>query len=235
MAAPLGDAALALVLREVVARNRVRDGFIYLQVGRGARRVITPFPIRRCARACSSPARAVDPAKGAAAGGERHPRDHGAGPALEAARHQVDLAAPQRARQAGGQGARRLRGLARRSRRADREGASTNAWIVADDGRVLTHPADGAILRGITRTTLLTVLAAQGLRLEERGFTVEEAHAAREALVTGATTLVTSVVAIDGKPIGDGTPGPIVAALRTGFRAAAARTSLGAMPPHPFG
>ena len=55
------------------------------------------------------------------------------------------------------------------------EGSSTNAWIVTRDGKVVTRPADNGILRGITRTVLIDVIKAQGLELEERPFTVEEA------------------------------------------------------------
>ena len=76
----------------------------------------------------------------------------------------------------------------------------------------------------MTRTTLLGVLAGQGLTLEERAFTRDEAYAAREAFATGATTLVTAVVAIDDRPVGDGRPGLLVTALREGFRQAAPRS-----------
>ena len=67
--------------------------------------------------------------------------------------------------------------------------------------------------------------------MEERAFTPEEAYSAREAFITGATTLVTPVVAIDGRPVGDGRPGPIATALRHAFHASARHTSL-AFPPN---
>jgi len=97
------------------------------------------------------------------------------------------------------------------------EGSSTNAWIVTRDGRILTRPADHGILRGITRTVLLDVIAAHRLTLEERAFTVEEAYAAREAFVTSATQSVMPVVRIDGRPVGNGAPGLIASALRRDF------------------
>ena len=97
------------------------------------------------------------------------------------------------------------------------EGSSTNAWIVTRDGKVLTRPADHGILRGITRTVLLDVIAAQNLTLEERAFTVEEAYAAREAFVTSATQIVMPVVRIDGRPVGNGAPGLVASALRRDF------------------
>jgi len=101
------------------------------------------------------------------------------------------------------------------------EGGSTNAWIVTADGRLVTRPAEHGILRGITRSVVLDVAAADGIPVEERPFSVAEAKAAREAFITAATTLVMPVVRIDGDPVGDGRPGPVAAALRERFHALA--------------
>jgi D-alanine transaminase len=101
------------------------------------------------------------------------------------------------------------------------EGASSNAWIVDRDGRLITRQIDNAILRGVTRTTLLDLLERQGLKLVERAFTVEEAKAAREAFVTSATNVVMPVVSIDGKPVGNGFPGLLTLKLRADFHAVA--------------
>jgi D-alanine transaminase len=97
------------------------------------------------------------------------------------------------------------------------EGASTNAWIVTHDGKVVTRRPDRAILRGITREVLFEAIRAQGLAIEERTFTLEEAYAAREAFVTAATQIVLPVISIDGHAIGEGKPGPIATALRRAF------------------
>lgn len=97
------------------------------------------------------------------------------------------------------------------------EGASSNAWIVARDGTLITRKVDHHILRGVTRTTLLDAISALGLTLAERGFTVEEAYAAREAFVTSASQTVMPVVKIDGQPVGTGSPGPLTRALRRDF------------------
>src|SRR6202011_4570748 len=67
------------------------------------------------------------------------------------------------------------------------EGSSSNAWIVSKEGKVITRPADKGILRGITRSVLIDVIAAQGLEFEERSFTTEEAYGAREAFLTSAS------------------------------------------------
>ena len=97
------------------------------------------------------------------------------------------------------------------------EGASSNAWIVTRDGTLVTRAADHGILRGITRTVTLDVVAGQGLKFEEREFSVEEAYAAREAFVTSASQIVMPVVSIDGRPVGNGAPGLVATALRRDF------------------
>ncbi len=94
------------------------------------------------------------------------------------------------------------------------EGSSSNAWIVTKKGAVVTRPADTAILRGVTRSLLIDILTREKLTFEERPFSVKEARAAREAFLTSATTAATPIIAIDGKPVGDGKPGPVAAALR---------------------
>ena len=94
------------------------------------------------------------------------------------------------------------------------EGAASNAWILDAEGRLRTRDTNANILRGITRRTLMDVLAAEGLSVDERPFTPDEAVAAKEAFVTGAGALVLPVVAVDGKPVGDGRPGPLAMRLR---------------------
>jgi len=101
------------------------------------------------------------------------------------------------------------------------EGASSNAWIVDREGRLITRQIDNAILRGITRTTLIDLLRREGVELVERVFSVEEAQAAREAFITSATNFVMPVVRIDGKPIGNGAPGLLSLKLRAEFHTAA--------------
>ena len=97
------------------------------------------------------------------------------------------------------------------------EAASANAWIVTPAGILVTRHADHAILRGITRGVSLDVVKAQGLAVEEREFTLEEAYASREAFETSATQIVMPVVSIDGHKIGDSKPGPVALALRRAF------------------
>jgi D-alanine transaminase len=106
------------------------------------------------------------------------------------------------------------------------EGASSNAWIIDRDGVLRTRDTQANILRGITRKTLLGVVAEEGLKVEERPFTVEEAKTAREAFITGAGTLVLPIVKIDGATIGDGLPGPVAKRLRQRYIQEARRTAL---------
>ena len=104
------------------------------------------------------------------------------------------------------------------------EGASSNAWIVSRDGKIVTHPLGRDILAGITRSVVLDVIKAQGLAVEERAFTLEEAYAAREAFITSASQIVLPVVSIDGRPVGNGAPGLIATGLRRDYHRHAERS-----------
>jgi D-alanine transaminase len=94
------------------------------------------------------------------------------------------------------------------------EGTSTNAWIVTNDGAVVTRQADAAILNGVTRLAVFDIIRREGGRLVERPFTVAEAKAAREAFLTSTTAELLPVVRIDGDPVGGGVPGPLSRRLR---------------------
>jgi len=94
------------------------------------------------------------------------------------------------------------------------EGGSSTAFIITGDKRIVTRPLSNAILPGITRLSVLRLAREQGLTLEERLFTVEEALAADEAFLTSASSFVMPVVSIDGKLVGSGKPGPLVRKLR---------------------
>ena len=94
------------------------------------------------------------------------------------------------------------------------EGASSSALIVTQDGTLVTRPNSQAILPGCTRKAVIAIAERDGITVEERLFTVAEALAAREAILTSASNFVLPVVTIDGRPIGGGTPGPIARRLR---------------------
>ena len=94
------------------------------------------------------------------------------------------------------------------------EGTSNNAYIVTQDGTIVTRNLGHEILAGITRAAVLRYAAEAQIKIEERPFTIEEAQAAKEAFVTSATTFVGPVVEIDGAQIGDGKVGDIARRLR---------------------
>jgi D-alanine transaminase len=217
IAMPMSPKALGLVMRETVHRNRVRDGIVYLQITRGVARRDHAFPAAATAPSVVVTARTLD-----FAGNERTaaagiavvtvPDNRWERVDIKSVSLLPNVLAKQAAREQGAKEAWFVdaRGFVT-------EGSSTNAWIVTRDGAVVTRPADFGILRGITRTVVLEVIAEHGLTLEERAFTMDEARAAREAFITSATQFVTPVVRIDGRPIGNGAPGLIASALRRDF------------------
>lgn len=222
---PIGEKALRLVMREVVRRNRVRDGLVYVQVSRGAARRDHGFPPAGTKPGLVVAARPLDPAAGAgrAVAGVpvvTLPDERWARPDIKTLQLLPNVLAKQTAREAG----------AFEAWFVDRagfitEGASTNAWIVTEEGALVTRQADRAILHGVTRAALIDAARRLGLRLEERPFTRAEAQSAREAFFSSATTLATPVIAIDGKPIADGRPGKVARQLRQSFRDFAERSS----------
>jgi D-alanine transaminase len=94
------------------------------------------------------------------------------------------------------------------------EGTSNNAWIVTGSGRLVTRNLGHEILPGITRAAVLRFAREAQIEVEERPFTLEEARSAAEAFITSASSFVMPVVEIDGARIGDGTPGPLTRRLR---------------------
>jgi D-alanine transaminase len=214
---PMSLRALGAVLRETVRRNRVRDGIVYLQVTRGIAPRDHGFPPAGTAPCMVVTARRHDlaAAEDTANAGiavitvpeNRWPRVD-----IKSVSLLPNVLAKQAARERGAKEA----WFVERDGTVT-EGSSTNAWIVTRDGKVVTRSASGGILRGITRTVLLDVLAGQGLKLDERPFTVEEAYAAREAFVTSASQIVMPVVSIDGRPVANGAPGLLATALRRDF------------------
>lgn len=94
------------------------------------------------------------------------------------------------------------------------EGSSNNAYIVTKDGTIVTRQIGNEILNGITRRAVLALAAEHDYKIEERLFSVEECYDAAEAFVTSATMFVQAVVKIDGKQIGEGKPGSVANKLR---------------------
>lgn len=97
------------------------------------------------------------------------------------------------------------------------EGSSNNAFIITADGVIVTRQLSNSILHGITRRVVLEIAETEGLSVEQRPFTVEEAQAAAEAFSTSASSFVMPVTSIDGKTISQGVPGPITRKLRARY------------------
>ncbi|MVA25951.1 D-amino-acid transaminase [Agrobacterium vitis] len=106
------------------------------------------------------------------------------------------------------------------------EGASSTAYIVTADDKIITRANSNATLPGCTRLALLQLAKESGLVIEERPFSVEEALAAREAALTSASNFIVPITTIDGKPVGDGKPGPVVTRLRALYMENARRTAI---------
>ncbi|MGA2816135.1 MAG: D-amino-acid transaminase [Xanthobacteraceae bacterium] len=217
MRAPMSLNALGVVLRETVARNRIDYGIVYLQVTRGVARRDHAFPAPEVPPSLVVTARPLNRTRNEALAAKgiaviSVPDNRWGRVDIKT----IGLLPNVLARQAAiEQGARDAWFVDKDG--AVTEAASANAWIVTDAGALVTRQADHAILRGITRTVLFDVIKAQGLRIDERSFTLDDAFAAREAFVTSATQIVLPVVQIDGRAIGDGKPGPVAIALRREF------------------
>ena len=204
---PMAPAALGVVIRETIRRNRVHDGIVYLQITRGVARRDHAFPPPGTRPSVVVTARNLDVAGNEKAAAEgvavvTVPDNRWERVDIKSISLLPNVLAKQAARE---QGAREAWFVDRDGKVT--EGSSSNAWIVTMGGKVVTRAADKGILRGITRSVLIDVIEAQGLTLEERPFTVEEAYGAREAFLTSASQIVLPVVRIDGRPVGNGAPG----------------------------
>ena len=214
---PMTRKALELVLREVVRRNLVTNGLVYLQVTRGVAPRDHVFPAAETSPSVVVTAKRTDPtaaAKKAAIGLKviTVPENRWDRVDIKTIGLLPNVLARQKAKEAGAQEAWFVDPDG-----TVKEGAATNAWIVTGDGMLVTRPAESGILRGITRTTMFDVARKLGLQIEERGFSVAEAKAAREAFITAATTVVMPVVEIDGQPVANGHPGSIALSVRQAF------------------
>jgi D-alanine transaminase len=221
---PMSRKALEFIMREVVKRNRVANGLVYLQVTRGVAPRDHVFPATAPRPAVVVTAKRTDPAaalKRAEAGLKviTVPENRWDRVDIKTVGLLPNVLARQKAKLAGAQEAWFVDPDG-----TVKEGAATNAWIVTMEGKLVTRPAEHGILRGITRAVVFDLAVQLGLEIEERGFTVAEAKAAREAFITAASTVVMPVVAIDGAPVANGHPGSIALSLRRGFFDVAEKT-----------
>lgn len=209
MAMPMARGVLKLVISELVRRNRIRDGLVYLQVTRGTLRRDHGVPADPPRPTVILTARPMDPAmlarrRETGVAVVTRPDERWARCDIKSTSLLPNVLAKTAARKAGAYEA----WLVDENGYVT-EGASATAWIVDADGHAVTRDLGNAVLPGVTRRVILDAAAEAQLPIIERRFAVAEAHAAREAFITSATLGATPVIAIDGKPVGDGKPGPV--------------------------
>lgn len=214
---PKTETGYRLIIAELLRRNRVRDGLVYLQISRGQARRDHAFPTGPIQPTVVMTTKRLD-----LAAAQRR-ADAGVAvislPDQRWARRDIktvnllpNVLAKQAALEAGAAEAWLVDAGGQVT-----EGASTNAWIVTADGVLVTHRADHDILHGITRARIMQRAQAMGYTIEERSFSVAEAQSAREAFMTSATSFVTPIVRIDDRPVGNGAPGTVATALRSAY------------------
>ena len=212
---PMSRAALACVMDEVVRRNRVDDGILYLQVTRGSaprdhawRDGASPIVVMTARRQLPPPAQAVEGGVAVITTPDQRWRRND----IKSVALLGNVLGKQKARRAGAYETWMFddAGLVT-------EGTSTNAWIVIG-GRIVTRPLGPEILGGITRAAVLDVARELQIAVDERPFSVAEAGAADEAFLTSTTAYVLPVTRIDDRTVGTGKPGPVTARLLENYR-----------------
>jgi len=212
ISAPLSAAELEKVQEELIVRNRLEEGIVYIQVTRGAGPRDFSFPRDAAPTLVMFTQRknilnAPNVATGIAV--KTLPDIRWAWRHIKSVALLPQVLAKQAAVAEGRQEAWMYdeAGLVT-------EGASSTAFIVTKEGRVTTRPNSSAILPGCTRQIILGLAKGAGLAIEERSFSVEEALGAAEAFVSSASTFVLPVVSIDGRTVGAGVPGETAKRLR---------------------
>jgi D-alanine transaminase len=204
--------ALELVARELIRRNRLATGILYMQVTRGVAPREHGFP-RSARPALVMTTKATKPhAEDLLARGLKVitvPDQRWARCDIKSISLLPNVLAKQAAIEAGAFEAWQVdaRGFVT-------EGTSSNAWIVTEDDRLVTRDTQANILSGITRLALMGLVRQHGLTLQERAFCVDEAYRAREAFLTSSTSYVLPITRIDDRVIGDGRPGRLTMMLR---------------------
>jgi D-alanine transaminase len=218
IAMPMGREALKLVIREIARRNRVSDGLVYMQVTRGASRRDHPVPAKSPRPTLIVTARnlkAADIEKQRFEGVKviTQPDERWARCDIKSTSLLANILAKTAARKAGAYEAWLI----------DREGfvtegSSTSAWIVDKDGRIVTRDLSNAILPGVTRRVIMEAAAEAQMPVVERKFTPVDAAEAREAFFTAASVGAMPITSINGRPVGDGRPGPVAKRVHELYR-----------------
>jgi D-alanine transaminase len=210
--------ALTVICREIVRRNHVDRGIVYIQISRGIAPRAHPFPTKAAKPSVIVTARS------------------GAGPSDAVAEQGVKVVTAEDnrwgrcdikttgllpnvlARQIAAE-AKAFETLLRAKDGTITEASASNAWMVTTAGTVITRPVGNDILAGVTRATVLEIAAQAGYPVDQRAFTLREAREAREVFLTGTTTFVMPVVQIDVNIVANGVPGSIARDLRKRYAA----------------
>lgn len=208
---PLSDEALGAMHEELIQRNGLREGIVYMEISRGAadRDFVYPQGVRPTVIAFTQPKALIDnPAAESGIAVITVPDIRWQRCDIKTVSLLPAAMAKQAAKLKGAQEAWLV------TEGTVTEGASSSAFIVADGNVVITRPLGYDILPGVTRRSVIELAKSADVTLEERPFSVEEARRAREAFITSASSFVLPVVKIDDTVVGDGRPGAITRRLR---------------------
>jgi D-alanine transaminase len=200
------------IQRELIARNRLENGLVYIEVTRGAdvgRDFAFPKGVRPTLVMFTSVKDIVNaPAAKTGIGVITVPDIRWARRDIKSVGLLAQVLAKQAAAEAGAGEAWMLEDG------KVTEGGSSSAFILTQNDVLVTRHNSSSILPGCTRKAVVRLAEERQLRIEERPFTIEEALAAKEAFITSASSFVQPVVSIDGKAVADGKPGPMASRLR---------------------
>jgi len=214
---PCSERVLKIIFTQLIKRNRLKDGIVYLQVTRGVAPRNHAFPLAelRSSLVVTVSRAGRPPAQKIAEGVKvvTMPENRWSRPDIKSVSLLPNVLAKQFAVQNDA-----FETWFVDSKQTITEGSSTNAWIVLPGQEIVTRPLGNDILAGITRMKLIELAKAGNLRITERAFTVEEAVNAEEAFLTSTTSFVMPVVEIDGKQVGNGKPGPVTDSLLALYR-----------------
>jgi len=205
ISAPMTWRALTVVIKEIVWRNHLTQGIIYIQVNRGVAPRAHPFPPSVRPSVIVTGKQVSGPTEAAARRGVKVVT----APDIRWGRRDIksiallpNILAKQKAAEA-----KAFEAVLLTPDNGVTEASASNVWIVARNKTIVTHPATEVILGGVTRATMMKVARNAGYKVEERAFTLKEMQSAKEVFLTGTTTFVMPVVQIDERAVANGKPG----------------------------
>ena len=234
IAPPMGEAALTAVVKRLIARNRLKTGTVYIEITRGAAPREHGFPVAAVpglvmwAKPFDFASRIAMQAKGVRA--VTAPDQRWGRRDIKSVNLLANVLAKQQGKRDGA-----YETIMIAEDGTVTEGSSTSVWIVDGDGQVLTRPLSNAILPGLKRRRLIALLEGDGVSVMQRSFSETELRTAAEIFVTSTSSPVMPVISLDGKPVGNGRPGPVgqracallwdEIARQTGWRAGSAEAA----------